>query len=141
MKKGDKVLEKIKGFTGAFGYITTDYNVKVSSSSQKITKLLEKDFGICGRMLYGSKTFGREDCEKKGWIFIPNANIFLEGGYKVWHGDFIINKENQKKLKDISKKFKKDLYLLYESKGRFLVKVPDNKYLEINNILNSVVTK
>jgi len=136
-KKKERVIEKVTGFTGAFGFsVPTDTNVKVSDESNRVTKTLTEIFGYCGKMLYGSKSFGREDCEKKGWIFIPNANLFLEGGYKVWYGDFIINKTNKSKLNKLMSKLNKRIYLLYESTGRFLAEPPIDTYLQEHDLLN-----
>jgi len=127
----DKIIKrKFDPLVGMVG----DYNIKISKNSEKITKKLEKFFGHQGKMLYGSKSFGHDQCKKKGWQFIPNANIFLKDGYKVWYGDFIINPDNILALDDLGKESKSRYYVLREMDGRFLDSPPTNEYLEEKSI-------
>lgn len=132
MAKKEKVKKEVYGFTGAFGLVTTDTNVKESEKSFTITEALCKKLGYEGRILFGSKTSGHEVAKKKKIVFISNSNIFTADGCKVWFGDFLSSKDTLEVLQSASKDFNMSLYVLRESLGRFLPAPPDNKYLQEN---------
>lgn len=130
--KGDHLLDKIVKSTDTLGYgISTDTNIKVSDESLKVQA--DFTFGVQGQMLFSSKSYGDEVAKKKNLIFIPNANIFMTGGYKVFYGDFLSNEKTMNDLKRVSKKFNVKLYVLRESDGRFLSAPPSDEYLEDKN--------
>ena len=71
---------------------------------------------ICGRMIYGSKSFARS--KFPGDLLVFNANIVIKSAGKVWFGDLNITKES-KKLKDVAAEINETLYVLRESDCRF----------------------
>ena len=126
----DRVVKEVHGpISSSLTGIPTDRNIKFNEASVKASKECEKVFGFSGKMEFAHKSDGRDYCEKKGWKFIPNANIFLQGGYKIWYGDFIINPKNTLKMVELAKELKKKLYLLWEMDGRFLEAPPTDDYL------------
>jgi hypothetical protein len=74
---------------------------------ENIEKIVELGFGICGKMLDGSKS-------DKNTIY--NGNIIV-GTKKVWFGDFRLHETY--KLDLLAKIVNEDVYLLREMDCRF----------------------
>jgi hypothetical protein len=127
---GDVIKKEVYDLTGLGFSLPTDSNVKESEESKKVGEEIVSTLGCARQMLYGSKSVGYKIAEKKGYQFIPNANIFMTGGYKVWYGDIETNKKSLKVLQKVAKKFNTCLYILRESLGRFLSQPPTDEYLE-----------
>lgn len=83
--------------------------------TDKITEILNKKIGFCGRMISGSKTDYRTRFPKNLAIF--NANIVVDGE-KVWWGDIDLTL-SKNDLLEIAVLEDIDIYVLYEMDGRF----------------------
>lgn len=126
----DKIKKAVHDLT-AFGFaLPTDTNVKENENSKKVEEKLHKELGWPGMILFGSKSTGHDLAVKKKKEYVSNSNIFINGGYKVWYGDFFSHDEPMGKLKSVSKEFGVTFYILREHDGRFLQNPPDDKYLE-----------
>lgn len=125
----DTIKDKVFNLL-AFGDIPTDTNVKEGAESLKVQEELQQKFGFPGVIMFGSKSDGTAHAKKKDIVFVPNGNIFLDGGYKVWFGDILTNAKTLQSLKAVSVQVQRPLYILREHDGRFLKEVPDNAYLE-----------
>lgn len=126
--KVSKIKKFIYGYASGLGIVPTDKNVKVSN--EKEFRAIEAALGNSGTLLFASKSHGHEIATKKKQIFISNANVFVEGGYKAWFGDIVSDTETIDKLKKASTELNKTLYVLREFDGRFLNSPPDDAYLE-----------
>lgn len=104
--------------------------IKRDDFSQKVEERLFKDFMFPGLIMYADKSYGYKEAKKKNKIYVPNGNIFISGGYKVWYGDIFSDKKTLNLLKSFSKEFNTTFYILKEHDGRFLSQSPDDKYLE-----------
>ena len=102
--------------------------VKASESSDEVTRLLEKKLGPLGRYTHRDENNLKIDIMDKRMIY--NANIYINGGFKVWFGDIYMDEETQEILKEVSKLTAKTLYVLQEMDGRFLTFIPDDEYLD-----------
>lgn len=76
----------------------------------------EKILGFMGRMVGGSKSIYRYDNPTN--IVVFNANLFTSNGTKIWYGDLDLTLDSDK-LKQLSSTIKEDIYVLYETDGRF----------------------
>lgn len=131
----DKIKKTVHDIT-AFGYaLPTDTNVKENDNSKKVEEQLHKELGWPGMILFGSKSTGHDVAKKKKLAYVSNSNIFMNGGYKVWYGDFLSHDEPMGKLKKVSKELGATFYILREHDGRFLSQPPDDKYLEERYII------
>lgn len=72
-------------------------------------------FGMCGKMLSGSKLAYKEKFPTHLVVF--NSNVCIQEG-KIWFGDIDITLSSEK-LKELAKVLNKSLYVLRESDGRF----------------------
>lgn len=81
----------------------------------------DKLLGMCGRMLYRSKSM-------KQPTTIFNANIFNARAKKIWFGDIEIERDKEALLK-LSRKIG-PLYILWEMDGRFLDFIPSIGYVK-----------
>lgn len=81
----------------------------------------DKLLGMCGRMLYRSKSM-------KQPTTIFNANIFNAKAKKIWFGDIEIERDRKALLK-LSKRIG-PLYILWEMDGRFLDFIPSIGYVK-----------
>lgn len=71
---------------------------------------------IPGRMISGSKSRYREMYPENEVYF--NANIFVLGEGKIWHGDLDVTRDKEV-LQEIAREIGKDLFILREMDGRF----------------------
>lgn len=81
-----------------------------------IDEVFQKHGLICGRMIYGSKSFARSKFPDDLLLF--NANIVTKSAGKIWWGDLNITKE-AKKLKEVAAEINETLFVLRESDCRF----------------------
>ena len=81
----------------------------------------DKLLGMCGRMLYHSKSM-------KQPTTIFNANIFNARAKKIWFGDIEIERDREALLK-LSRRLG-PLYILWEPDGRFLEFMPTAGYVK-----------
>jgi hypothetical protein len=86
-----------------------------------ILSTADKLLGMCGRMLYTSKSM-------KQPTTIFNANIFNAKAKKIWFGDIEIERDKEALLK-LSRKLG-PLYILWEMDGRFLDFIPSIGYIK-----------
>jgi len=68
------------------------------------------------RMIGGSKSFYAQDHSDDLIVF--NANVLMPGQGKVWYGDLNLT-EDYLVLKEIAETLNTDLYVLWETDGRF----------------------
>ena len=85
------------------------------------SRLADKLLGMCGRMLYRSKSM-------KQPTTIFNANLFNAKAKKIWVGDMEIERDKEALLK-LSKRLG-PLYILWEPDGRFLEFMPTICYVK-----------
>jgi hypothetical protein len=86
-----------------------------------ILRTADKLLGMCGKMLYRSKSM-------KHPTTIFNANVFNARAKKIWFGGMEIERDKEALLK-LSRRLG-PLYILYESDGRFLEFVPTIGYIK-----------
>jgi|SRR5208283_1649937 len=86
-----------------------------------ILRTADKLLGMCGKMLYRSKSM-------KQPTTIFNANVFNARAKKIWFGDMEIERDKDALLK-LSRRLG-PLYILYETDGRFLEFIPTIGYLK-----------
>lgn len=86
----------------------------------------DKLLGMCGRMLYHSKSM-------KQPTTIFNANIFNSRAKKIWFGDLEIDRDKGALLK-LSRRIG-PLYILWEMDGRFLEQIPTIGYVKSRAIV------
>lgn len=116
--------------------IITDGVVKSTKDSAEITKLISELIGPVGNMICGSKSWFEENYgDRVGPRIVFNANVFTERGEKVFYGDLLLGHITVSLLKKVSILFDTPLYVLHESRGRFLNFIPDKEYLEKQAIL------
>ena len=83
---------------------------------------------MTGRMISGSKSGYHKMHPDSDVVF--NANIFILGEGKIWHGDLDITLDKEK-LESVAAKIGKSLYILREMDGRFEnEELPDSKIIE-----------
>lgn len=102
--------------------------VVANASSDEVTRLLEKRLGPLGRYIHRDENNLKVDISDENMIY--NANIYIDGGLKVWFGDLYMDEDTQKTLKEVCTLTSRTLYVLHEMDGRFLSFVPNNEYLE-----------
>jgi len=112
-------------------------------NQNKLTPIVEEVLGHCGRMISGSKGQYRasnsytrtqyepligslvlkteETCPKNITVF--NANLVLESGLKVWHGDLDLTND-EGLIGAVAIKLGQDVYVLHEGDARF-----ENEYV------------
>lgn len=71
---------------------------------------------IPGRMISGSKSRYMDLYPDHDVYF--NANVFVLGEGKIWHGDLDITRDKES-LEEIAREIGKDLFILREMDGRF----------------------
>jgi len=86
-----------------------------------VLRTADKLLGMCGRMLYHSKSM-------KQPTTIFNANVFNARAKKIWFGDMEIERDKEALLK-LSRRLG-PLYILYEMDGRFLEFIPTIGYIK-----------
>lgn len=79
-------------------------------------RMIENILGNSGRLLHRSK--GEYSFNHPDHFIIYNANIFSSEGTKLWYGDLDFTVDTTK-LKHIALESNRDLYVFYESDGRF----------------------
>lgn len=90
----------------------------------KYTDLIIEKVGRLDKMISGSKSWYIKNYRKN--LFVFNSNIIINGE-KVWYGDIDLS-ISKNDLQSIAKQENVDIYVLYESDGRF--KYEDKPYLE-----------
>ena len=89
---------------------------KSSSSVQEIQQVFEAYKFYTGRMIGGSKS--GYSSQHPDELIVFNANILMPGYGKVWYGDLNLT-EDYLVLREIAQNLNTDLYVLWESDGRF----------------------
>jgi hypothetical protein len=89
---------------------------KSSSSIQEIQQVFEAYKFYTGRMIGGSKS--GYSSQHPDELIVFNANILMPGYGKVWYGDLNLT-EDYLVLREIAQNLNTDLYVLWESDGRF----------------------
>ena len=89
---------------------------KPSVSVQEVQLFFEAYKFFDGRMIGGSKTGYRD--QHPDDLIVFNANILMPGYGKVWYGDLNLT-EDYLVLREIAQNLNTDLYVLWESDGRF----------------------
>ena len=89
---------------------------KPSVSVQEIHQFFNAHSFHNGRMIGGSKSGYRNMHPDELIVF--NANILMPGYGKVWYGDLNLT-EDYLVLKEIAQNLNTELYVLWESDGRF----------------------
>ena len=89
---------------------------KPSISVQEVQQFFNAHSFHNGRMIGGSKTGYRNMHPDDLIIF--NANVLMPGYGKVWYGDLNLT-EDYLVLREIAQNLNTDLYVLWESDGRF----------------------
>ena len=123
MKKKSQVQKKVFNATLA-GVLPTDYNVRSSEESFKISEALNQTIGFSGRLRFGSKSQGHESAKAKKLIYVPNANVFILDGCKVWYGDWMSDTKTIEEMQKIAGRFDTQFFILREMDGRFLSEPP-----------------
>jgi hypothetical protein len=67
-------------------------------------------------MIGGSKSYYRK--EHEGELIVFNANVLMPGYGKVWYGDLNLTKDYLT-LREIAQNLNTELYILWETDGRF----------------------
>jgi hypothetical protein len=98
--------------------LTGEYpsDFKPSVSVQEVQQYFDAYKFYDGRMLGGSKMDYRTQYPDDLIIF--NANVLMPGYGKVWYGDLNLT-EDYLVLREIAQNLNTDLYVLWESDGRF----------------------
>ena len=89
---------------------------KPSVSVQEVQLFFEAYKFFDGRMIGGSKTGYRD--QHPDDLIVFNANILMPGYGKVWYGDLNLT-EDYLALREIAQNLNTELYVLWESDGRF----------------------
>ena len=89
---------------------------KPSVAVQEVQQVFEAYNFFDGRMIGGSKT-GYSGLHPDDLI-IFNANVLMPGHGKVWYGDLNLTKDYLV-LREIAQNLNTELYVLWESDGRF----------------------
>lgn len=97
---------------------------------EKYCEIVEKYIGYCGRMISASKSGYKERHPENIAVF--NANLVTDDREKIWFGDIDITNDIVK-LKKISIEINKEIFILFESDGRF---ENENYPLIGNNIIS-----
>lgn len=92
------------------------------------SEITQNILGYPGKMITASKSSYVKSFQSH--IIVFNSNLFV-GGKKIWFGDLDVT-ESIGDLKELSNSINKDVYVLFESDGRF-----DNE--ENPNLDNAVV--
>jgi|688.fasta_scaffold86144_3 hypothetical protein len=88
----------------------------VSLKNSKMKDVFYSNGLIAGRLISGSKS-GYRDLYPDNEVYF-NANVFVLGEGKIWHGDLDITKDREILL-EIAREIGKDLFILREMDGRF----------------------
>ena len=89
---------------------------KPPSTILDIQKIFEAHSFFDGRMIGGSKTgYSSQHADE---LIVFNANVLMPGYGKVWYGDLNLT-EDYLVLREIAQNLNTDLYVLWESDGRF----------------------
>ena len=98
--------------------LTGEYpsDFKPSVPVQEVQQFFEAHNFFDGRMIGGSKSHYHK--EHPDDLIVFNANVLMPGYGKVWYGDLNLT-EDYLVLREIAQNLNTDLYVLWESDGRF----------------------
>lgn len=80
-----------------------------------MNKIAEEVLGYCGRLLGSKSRYSQAHPDN---LVLFNSNVCTKEDGKIWFGDLDVTLEKSK-LKELSKRLEKKIYVLYEMDGRF----------------------
>ena len=110
-RRPDNVINKTIKLTGEY---PSDF--KPDMIVEDIQQYFESHSLYVARMIGGSKT--GYCTEHSDDLIVFNANVLMPGYGKVWYGDLNLT-EDYLVLREIAQNLNTDLYVLWESDGRF----------------------